>query len=46
MTEKAQLLSRPVEHIDITRMNTIPLIEAMRQMSYTARDLALRRGHS
>ena len=37
---KQDYLNRPVEHIDITRYNVVPLVEAMRGMSYSARDLA------
>lgn len=36
---KAQLLSNPVEHIDITKIDARPIIEAMGKMSFTARDL-------
>ncbi len=37
---KAELLSNPVEHIDITRIDARPIIEAMGKMSFSARDLA------
>jgi deoxyhypusine synthase len=37
---KKQLLSRPIEHIDITRHDPTPLVHAMRAMAFTARDLA------
>ena len=40
MSEKRKLLSQPIEHIDITRHNVVPLVEAMRAMAYSARDLA------
>jgi deoxyhypusine synthase len=36
---KKQLLSQPVEHIDMTRHNVVPLVQAMRDMAYSARDL-------
>jgi deoxyhypusine synthase len=36
---KAQLLSTPVEHFDITKVDARPIIEAMGKMSFTARDL-------
>lgn len=36
---KAQLLSTPVEHIDIAKIDARPIIEAMGKMSFTARDL-------
>lgn len=39
-TEKQALLSQPVEHIDITRFDARPIIEAMDKMSFTSRDLA------
>ena len=34
------MLSEPVEHVDITAHNAVPLVEAMRHMAFTARDLA------
>jgi deoxyhypusine synthase len=37
---RAQLLTHPVEHLDITRHSVVPLIQQMRSMSYSARDLA------
>ena len=37
---KAELLSSPVEHIDITKIDARPIIEAMGKMSFSARDLA------
>ena len=40
MPTKAELLSRKIEHIDITRCNVIPTIDAMQHMAYSARDLA------
>lgn len=36
---KAHLLSTPVEHVDITKIDARPIIEAMGKMSFTARDL-------
>lgn len=36
---KAQLLSTPVEHFDITKIDARPIIEAMGKMSFTSRDL-------
>ncbi|HXR34779.1 MAG TPA: deoxyhypusine synthase [Candidatus Binataceae bacterium] len=36
---KPELLSRPIEHIDITQHNPVALVDAMRHMAYTARDL-------
>ena len=37
---KQEYLKRPIEHIDITRHDPAAWVEAMRHMSYTARDLA------
>ena len=37
---KQQLLSTPVEHIDITSFDARPIIDAMDKMSFTSRDLA------
>ncbi|MBI1392658.1 MAG: deoxyhypusine synthase [Alphaproteobacteria bacterium] len=37
---KADLLSRPVEHIDITSFDARPIIAAMDKMSFSSRDLA------
>src|SRR5260221_9761148 len=37
---KCELLQDTVEHIDIKRHNVVPLVEAMQQMAYSARDLA------
>ena len=39
-TRKAELLSSPVEHIDITSFDARPIVEAMGHMSFTSRDLA------
>jgi deoxyhypusine synthase len=39
-TRKAELLSSPVEHIDITKFDARPIVEAMGHMSFTSRDLA------
>src|SRR5215213_193443 len=39
-TRKHQLLSTPVEHIDITKFDARPIVEAMGKMSFTSRDLA------
>jgi deoxyhypusine synthase len=38
--EKAELLSTPVEHIDITSFDARPIIDSMGKMSFTSRDLA------
>ncbi|MEO6432779.1 MAG: deoxyhypusine synthase [Sphingomicrobium sp.] len=37
---KAELLSSPVEHIDITSFDARPIVEAMGKMSFTSRDLS------
>ena len=39
MPTKKELLSQPVRHIDITTHNVVPLVEAMKHMAYSARDL-------
>ncbi len=39
-SRKADLLSSPVEHIDITSFDARPIVEAMGKMSFTSRDLA------
>lgn len=36
---KAELLSKPVEHFDITKIDARPIIEAMGKMSFSSRDL-------
>ncbi|MDD4013766.1 MAG: deoxyhypusine synthase [Candidatus Omnitrophica bacterium] len=38
--KKKQLLNSPVKHIDITSFDATPIIEAMKRMSFTARDTA------
>jgi deoxyhypusine synthase len=39
-TRKAELLSTPIEHIDITKFDARPIVDAMGHMSFTSRDLA------
>ncbi|MDP2268875.1 MAG: deoxyhypusine synthase, partial [Deltaproteobacteria bacterium] len=39
--EKKELLKTPVEHIDIKSFNAVAIVQAMRKMSFTARDLAV-----
>src|ERR687897_895812 len=39
-TRKAELLSTPIEHIDITSFDARPIIDAMGKMSFTSRDLS------
>ena len=36
---KAELLSTEVEHIDITKFDARPIVDAMKKMSFTSRDL-------
>lgn len=38
--QKQQLLSEPIEHVDITAHNVVPLVESMQKMAFSARDLA------
>jgi deoxyhypusine synthase len=40
MFTKKELLAQPIEHVDISRHNVVPLVEAMRGMAYSARDLS------
>ncbi len=40
MPEKRDYLTKTIEHIDISQHNVVPLVEAMRQMAYSSRDLA------
>ncbi|HYF14579.1 MAG TPA: deoxyhypusine synthase [Phycisphaerales bacterium] len=37
---KKELLSRPIEHIDVTSFDARPIIDAYRDMAYTSRTLA------
>lgn len=39
MLDRKELLSQPIEPIDITRHNVVPLVEAMGRTAFTARDL-------
>ena len=39
--EKHDYLKETVEHIDITSFDVVPLLQAMRKMSFSARDLAV-----
>src|SRR4026207_595189 len=39
-TRKSELLSTPIEHIDITKFDARPIIDSMGKMSFTSRDLA------
>jgi deoxyhypusine synthase len=38
-TRKAELLSNVVEHVDITSFDARPIVDAMKKMSFTSRDL-------
>src|SRR6202041_1033314 len=40
MPTKKELLARPIQHLDIKQHNVIPLVDAMSQMAYSARDTA------
>jgi len=40
MASKKDYLRDPVRHIDITQHDVVPVVEAMRSMAYSARDLA------
>jgi deoxyhypusine synthase len=40
MTTKKELLSTPVQHIDIKQFNVVPMVDAMASMAYSSRDLA------
>src|SRR5437016_14202417 len=37
---KPELLSRPIQHVDVTRFDARPVIDSYRQMAYTSRTLA------
>ena len=37
---KQELLKDPIQHIDITQHNVVPLVDAMASMAYSSRDLA------
>jgi deoxyhypusine synthase len=40
MPTKKELLSRPVQHLDIKQHNVVELVDAMGHMAFTARDLS------
>lgn len=40
MASKSDYLSETIEHVEISKHNVVPLVEAMRHMAYSARDLA------
>ena len=39
MATKKQLLSKKIKHIDITKYNVVPMVDAMEHMAFSARDL-------
>jgi deoxyhypusine synthase len=40
MKTKRELLTQPIEHIDITKHNVVELVDAMRDMAFSSRDLS------
>jgi deoxyhypusine synthase len=40
MTTKKELLTTPIQHIDIAKYNVVPMVDAMASMAYTSRDTA------
>ena len=40
MLDRKELLSQTIQHIDIKQHNVVPLVQAMREMAFSARDLA------
>src|ERR1700683_1546263 len=40
MPTKKELLTSPIQHIDIKQHNVVPLVDAMQSMAYSSRDLA------
>src|ERR1700735_590259 len=40
MPTKKDLLTTPIQHIDIKQHNVIPLVDAMQSMAYSSRDLS------
>jgi len=40
MPTKKELLSRPIQHLDLKQHNVVPLVDAMHHMAYSARDTA------
>jgi deoxyhypusine synthase len=40
MPTKKELLTTPIQHIDIAKYNVVPLVDAMASMAYTSRDTA------
>src|SRR6266581_5386832 len=40
MPTKKELLDRPIQHLDLKQHNVVPLVDAMHNMAYSARDTA------
>src|SRR6201992_1606613 len=40
MPTKKELLTSPIQHIDIKQHNVVPMVDAMQSMAYSSRDLA------
>src|SRR5437016_12676288 len=40
MADRKDYLKTPIQHIDITKHNVVPLVEAMNHMAFSSRDLA------
>ena len=40
MATKQELLQNPIQHIDISQHNVVALVDAMKNMAYSSRDLA------
>jgi deoxyhypusine synthase len=40
MPTKKELLTTPIQHIDISKYNVVPMVDAMASMAYTSRDTA------
>jgi len=40
MLKREDLLSTPIQHFDFTQHNVVPLVDAMKNMAFTSRDLA------
>src|ERR1041384_4692875 len=40
MADRKDYLKNTIQHIDITKHNVVPLVDAMNHMAYSARDLA------
>ncbi len=40
MLKKADLLKTPIRHLDMTKLDVVPVVDAMRDMAFSARDLA------